>query len=182
MKKIGIILSDGFEEMEAVSVIDILRRAGISVEVLGIDNTTITGAHGLPIIADDKFDYYGALDYAGIVFAGGMQNANMLGDNEDVLRLIENYNAQGKLIAGICASPVCVLNQTDVLANKEVTCYPSQELISRLKNCKYVDKCVVVCDNIITSQSPYTSMAFALAIAKYLGYDIDSLQLALKGN
>ena len=62
--------------------------------------------------------------------------------------------------------------KTGILDNKNATCYPSKELISNLENSKYVDKCVVVCDNIITSQSPYTSMAFALAIAKYLGYDI----------
>lgn len=182
MKKLAIILSDGFEEIEAVTVIDILRRSGLTVEVLGLNETVITGAHGLQLEADDKFDYFGTLDCDGIVFAGGMKNAISLSNDSEVLRLIEFYNDNKKMIAGICASPSILFTKTSILNDKNVTCYPSQELISNLKNCNYVDKCVVVCDNIITSQSPYTSMAFALSIVKYFGHDIESLQLELKGN
>lgn len=182
MKRIGIIISDGFEEIEAITTIDILRRAGVKVEILGLDNATVTGSHGIPILVDDIFDYYSALDFDGIVFAGGMNNAINLSNDPNVIGLIKHYNENKKLIAGICASPAVVFAKTGILDNKNATCYPSKELISNLKNLKYVDKCVVVCDNIITSQSPYTSMAFALAIAKYLGYDIEILQKELKGN
>lgn len=182
MRRIAIILSDGFEEIEAVTTIDILRRAGMTIDVLGLNETVVTGAHGLPIEADDKFDYFGALDYDGIVFAGGMKNAMNLANDNDVIKLINYYDDSKKLIAGICATPSIVFSKTNIFDNKNCTCYPSEELISNLKNGKYLDKCVVVCDNIITSQSPYTSMAFALSIAKYFGYDISSLQLELKGN
>ena len=182
MKRMGIILSDGFEEMEAITTIDILRRAGIKIEILGLKNSTITGAHGIPLLVDDVFDYYSALDFDSIIFAGGMKNAINLSEDENVLMLIKHYDENKKLIAGICASPALVLSKAGVLENKNVTCYPSEELISNLKNSNYIDKCVVVCDNIITSQSPYTAMAFALAIVKYLGYDIDVLQKELKGN
>ena len=182
MKKVSMILADGFEEMEAICTIDILRRAGVRVDIIGLNDTTITGSHDITLIADEKFDYYGVLDYDGIVFAGGMKNAMTLSENHDVLNLINHYNELGKLIAGICATPAIVFSKTNILDGKNATCYPDEELISKLKNANYVDKCAVVCDNIITSQSPYTAMAFGISITSYLGLDVDALQLALKGN
>ncbi len=182
MKKIAIIISDGFEEIEVISVIDILRRIGAKVDVLGVGNTTITGSHGIPILVDEIFDYYSHLDYDGIVFGGGMNNAITLGNNEDVLKVIEYYNLQNKMIAGICASPAIVFGKTNILENKTFTCYPDAQLYEKIGNGKYIDKSVVVCDNIITSQSPYTAIVFALTIAKYLGYEIDKVQKDLKGN
>lgn len=182
MKKVALIISDGFEEIEVVTAIDILRRLGVKVETLGLNNSTITGAHGIPILVDDVFDYYSHLDYDGIIFGGGMQNAISLSEDENVLKIIEHYFDEGKMIAGICASPAIVFAKTKILDNKTFTCYPSEELITNVKNGKYVDKCAVVCDNIITAQSPYTAMAFSLTIAKYLGYDIEAIQKDLKGN
>lgn len=182
MKKVAVIISDGFEEIETINVIDILRRAGIKVEVLGLNSTTLTGAHDIAILGDEVFDYYNSLEYDGIIFTGGMKNAIDLSQNDNVMKLLGEYNNAGKLISAICASPAIVLEKSGVLANKSATCYPSMELIGNLKSCEYVDKSVVVCDNIITSQSPYTAFAFALSIAKYLGYDVSSLQDELKGS
>ena len=105
MKKIAIILADGFEEIEAIEVIDILRRATCKVEILGLENIQITGARGVTIESDDRFNYYTALDYDGIVLVGGMANAETLAGDNDILKLLEEYNSQGKLIAGICATP-----------------------------------------------------------------------------
>lgn len=181
MKKIAIIISDGFEEIEVVTVVDILRRLSIKVDILGVGNSTITGAHGIPILVDDIFDYYSHLDYDGIIFGGGMANAISLSENDDILKIIEGYNSSEKLIAGICASPAIVFSKTNILDNKNFTCYPDEELISKVKNGKFVDNGTVLCDNVITSQSPYTAMSFALTIAKKLGYDIESVQKDLKG-
>lgn len=182
MKKVAIILADGFEEIEAISIIDILRRSGIKVEILGYNETTLTGAHDITILADDKFDYYTDLDYDGIIFAGGMKNAQILGQDEDVMEFIRHYNSDKKLVAGICASPSLVLYNAGILDGKDVTCYPDMELISRMKNSNYIDKYVVVCDNIITSQSPYSAMAFALSLVNYFDMDANLLQSQLKGN
>lgn len=182
MKKIAIITCDGFEEIEVISVIDILRRVGAKVDILGVQTSTITGAHGITMLADDVFDYYSHLDYDGIVFGGGMANAESLAQNDDVLKVIEYYYDQKKMVAGICATPSIVFGKTKILDNKNFTCYPSEELIANVKNGKFIDKCARVCDNVITSQSPYTAMSFALTIAKYLGYPIDGIQKDLKGN
>lgn len=182
MKKVAIIINDGFEEIEVVNVIDILRRVGVKVDILSIQNLTVTGAHGIPILADEIFDYYSHLDFDGIIFGGGMANAENLSENNDVLKLIDAYDENKKLVAGICATPAVVFSKTKVFDGKQFTCYPDMELISRVTNGEFIDKSVVICDNLITSQSPYTAMVFALSIAKYLGYDIEKVQNDLKGN
>ena len=92
MKSVGVILADGFEEIEAIEVIDILRRATCRVEILGHQNIQITGARGVTIEGDDRFNYYTALDYDGIVLVGGMANANTLSEDKDILNLLEEYN------------------------------------------------------------------------------------------
>lgn len=182
MKRVAVILADGFEEMEAINTIDILRRATIDVEIVAISDTCLTGAHGITITADDVFDYYGMLDYDAIVFAGGMVNANTIASDDRVLELIKYYNECNKWICGICATPAVVFSKANILANRSYTCYPDSDLISMSSSGQFVDKSVVVSDNIITSQSPYTSMAYALTIAKELGYNVDALQKAIKGD
>lgn len=180
MKKIAIILADGFEELEAVTVIDILRRATISVEVLGLRNTHITGSRGITIVCDDVYDYYSSLEYDGVVLVGGMENATTLSQDESVLNLLREYASKGKMVAGICATPALVFSEAGILEDKECTCYPSDNLINYLAG-EYVDRECVVCDNIITSQSPDTAMEFALTILQYLGYDAGAVYSELQG-
>ena len=169
MKNVAIVLSEGFEEIEAISIIDVLRRGGVSVEVLSIDNLNVTGAHGITIIADEIFDYYSALDFDCIAFAGGMKNAISLSENSDILKLIEYYYDNDRLVAGICATPAIVFSKTKILDGKDFTCYPDENLISKV-NGRYVDEPVVF-DGVLTSQSPATAMKFGLAILDILGYD-----------
>ena len=181
MKKLAIILADGFEEMEAINTIDILRRVSINVEIIALNNITLTGAHGITITADDVFDYYGLLEFDGIVFAGGMANAESLASNAQVLDLINYYYDNDKFICGICATPAIVFSKTKILSGRQFTCYPDQDLISMVSDGEFIDKPVIVGGKIITSQSPYSSMAYALTIAKELGYDISEVQKAIKG-
>ena len=108
MKKIIVVLAEGFEELEAVSVIDILRRAGVEVDVLGLRDSQVTGSRGVTIICDDVFDYYGYLGCDGVVMVGGMNNATTLSQDEGVLNLLKEYMSKGKMIAGICATPALV--------------------------------------------------------------------------
>lgn len=174
------ILADGFEELEAVTVIDILRRATISVEVMGLRNTHITGSRGITIVCDDVYDYYSSLEYDGVVLVGGMENATTLSQDESVLNLLRDYAEKGKMVAGICATPALVFSEAGILDGRRCTCYPSDNLINYLTG-EYVDDACVVSDNIITSQSPDTAMEFALTILQYLGYDAGAVYSELQG-
>ena len=166
MKKVVMVLAEGFEELEAISVIDVLRRANIGVELMGIRDTQITGSHGVTLVCDDVFDFYGSLDFDGVVLVGGMDNAITLSQNEDVLNLLKEYMLKDKLVAGICATPSVVFSEAGILVDKSATCYPSDSLINGMICKEYIDKPCVVCDNVITSQSPDTALEFALTIVQ----------------
>lgn len=181
MKRVAIILAEGFEEVEAISVIDILRRATVAVEVLSVGNSNVTGGHGVTIIADDIFDYYSSLDFDAIVFAGGMKNATILSENKSVLDLINYYHENKKLVCGICATPAVVFSKTEILNGNKFTCYPDNELIKKVHDGKFVNEKFVYEDNILTSQSPSTAMHFALAICEILGYDSNAIINELEG-
>lgn len=180
MKKIIVVLAEGFEELEAVSVIDILRRAGVEVDVLGLRDSQVTGSRGVTIICDDVFDYYGYLGCDGVVMVGGMNNATTLSQDEGVLNLLKEYMSKGKMIAGICATPALVFSEAGILEGKVATCYPSDSLIANL-GCEYLSETCVVCDNLITSQSPETAMEFALTIVEYLGLNASEVYSELRG-
>ena len=180
MKKVILLLSAGFEELEAVSVIDILRRANIGVEVVGLTDIHLTGSRGITITCDDVFDYYSSLEYDGIVMVGGMENATNLSQDERVLKLLGEYMSKDKMVAGICATPALVFSEAGILSGKVATCYPSDSLVSQL-DCEYLDKPCVVCQNLITSQSPDTALEFALTIVQYLGCDAGVVYSELQG-
>lgn len=180
MKSVIVVLSAGFEELEAISVIDILRRANIKVEVVGLRDVQLTGSRGVTLICDEVFDYYGCLDYDGVIMVGGMNNATNLSQDEQVLKLLKDYMDKGKMVAGICATPAIVFSEAGILDGKVATCYPSESLINHL-DCEYRDEACVVCDNLITSQSPDTAMEFALTIIQYLGYDAGAVYSDLQG-
>lgn len=180
MKKVALIISEGFEEMECISSIDVMRRGGIQVEVLGFGDSHITGAHGITIICDEVFDYYTALDFDGLVLVGGMKNAITLSESSEILDLIENYYSNGKLVAGICATPSIVFSKTGVLVGNVLTCYPSEDLIRNIES-NYEDREVIISNNLITSQSPSTAINFALTIVKYFEGNVEELMSGLKG-
>jgi len=180
MKKVLLVLSAGFEELEAITVIDILRRANIGVEVRGLRDVQMTGSRGITLICDDVFDYYSSLEFDGLIMVGGMDNAINLSQDEKVLVLLKEYMSKSKMVAGICATPAIVFSEAGILEGKVATCYPSDGLISQL-DCEYVDKPCIVCDNLITSQSPDTAMEFALTIVEFLGEDAGAVYSELQG-
>lgn len=181
MVSVAIILSEGFEEVEAITVIDILRRGMCKVDVYGFVDLRVTGAHGITIECDEVFDKYSLPNYDGIVLVGGMKNALNLSNVEGVLSVLKEYANLGKLVAGICATPSIVFSKAGILNDKMCTCYPSMELIANLNNARYIDKDVVVCDNIITSQSPSTAIKFAIEILKYFSCDYLNVEKDLRG-
>mgnify|MGYP001558262746 CR=1 FL=1 len=169
-KKAIILLATGFEEIEAVTVVDILRRAGIETISAGVDSMSVTGSHGIAVAADKLLrDIKPDADV--VIIPGGMPGAMHLHNSNEVTNLIKEMNSRGALIAGICAAPSVVMAPIGILDNKRATCYPGNQ-IDFAKSTKYKDEPVVVDGNIITSRGPATAMEFAFAIVeKLIGKD-----------
>lgn len=160
-----VLMAMGFEEIEAISIIDILRRADIEVVTAGLDRTTVTGAHGVHIIADVLLDDINEEEFEMVVLPGGLPGAEHLAKSEKVQNLLAKFDANNKQIAAICAAPWAL--QTAGVLKDKYTCYPSFEKTIREKG--YIDSENVVIDhNIITSRGPATAMEFALNLVKEL--------------
>ena len=165
MIKILIPLAKGFEEIEAVSLIDILRRAEMEVVVAGVSKKLILGANGITIQADAVIADMKSDDFDMIVLPGGWDGTHALADDADVQRLLQEMKAKDKMIGAICAAPFA-LNKAGVLS-QNYTCYPSIEEQIRLDG--YIsDKKVVIDGNVMTSRGPATAICFAIAIAEKL--------------
>lgn len=168
MSKILVAISNGFEEIEAVSIIDICRRAGIEVVTAGVEGKNLVGAHNIKIEMDKKITEVDSSDFDMIVLPGGLPNAFTLAEDKDVQRLLKEFKTKNKKIAAICAAPYA-LHKAGVL-NENYTCYPSFE--KKIKDDGYRDdKNVVTDDNVITSRGPATAVDFALEIVKTLKGD-----------
>jgi len=163
-KKAIIVLAEGFEEIEAVTVIDVLRRSGIEVTVAGLDDLNAQGSHGITIAADVKLENAGT-DFDICIFPGGMPGATHLGCSEKVQALIETMNKDKKIIAAICAAPAMVLAPIGILKNKKATCFPGMQKHFE-ESTAYTADSVVIDGNLITSRGPGTALAFSLAIVK----------------
>lgn len=161
--RVMVAFADGFEEIEALTVVDVLRRVGIAVDMVGVVGSVITGAHGVRMMADKKLRDIKAEEYDGIVLPGGSPGYINLGRSSALLEIVKKMNAKGKLVAAICAAP-SVLAKAGILENKKATIYPGME-----KEIPYPrgDK-VVVDGNVITSQGPGTALEFALRIVEAL--------------
>lgn len=160
-----VLLAMGFEELEAISIIDILRRAGVEVVTAGLDRTTVTGAHGVHIIADKLLDDVNEDDYEMVVLPGGLPGAENLAKSQKVKDLLAKFDSNNKQIAAICAAPWAL--QTAGVLKDKYTCYPSFEKTIREEG--YISsENVVINHNIITSRGPATAMEFALSLVKEL--------------
>lgn len=165
MSKIVIPISNGFEEIEAISIIDICRRANIEVVIAGVEALETIGAHNIKVTADCKIEEVKENDFDLIVLPGGLPNAFTLADDEHVQRLLKEFKASDKYIAAICAAPYA-LHKAEVL-NKNYTCYPSFE--QKIVPENYISNQNIVKDGkVITSRGPATAMEFALEIVKLL--------------
>lgn len=168
MKNVAIILVDGFEEIEAISILDILRRADINTVAVGLEDPYIRGAHQLKFEADVEFDKVNFDEYDMIVLPGGLPGAEYLAKSEKLQKVLKDFDAKGKFIGAICAAP-WALNTAGVLKNS-YTCYPGFEKIVA-KNGYVSNSDVVIDKNIITSRGPATAMKFALGLVKILEGD-----------
>jgi len=166
MKKAFILLAEGFEEVEAITPIDFLRRAGIDVTIAGIDGEIITGSHGIRVKADSRVDELSPEDFDAAVIPGGMPGAENVFASEPARALITGINDQGGLIAAICAAPAVVLDPLGILKNRKASCYPGFE--KRFKDARYVDERVVLDGRILTSCGPGCAADFSFEIIRYL--------------
>lgn len=164
MHRSFIFLADGFEEIEAISVIDILRRAGMDIKSVSItDNKEVTGAHGVCVKADMTFK---EADFSGsewLILPGGMPGATNLHEFTALGDLLKVHAGKGK-IAAICAAPAVVLAPLGLLEGKEATCYPGFESECKAGGAKMRDVPVMVLENLITANGPSAASRFALAI------------------
>ena len=165
MSKILIPLAPGFEEIEAVTNIDVLRRASIDVVTVSLNSLDVEGDHGIPIIADKRIDQVDIDQFDGIVLPGGMPGADNLRNNAKVLEYVRKIDEKGGLLAAICAAPI-VLEAADLLEGKKATSYPG--FAKEMQSCKYLEDRVVIDGNYITARGPGVAMEFALTIVEYL--------------
>jgi 4-methyl-5(b-hydroxyethyl)-thiazole monophosphate biosynthesis len=160
MPQIITVLVPGFEETEAVTFIDLLRRAG----VLGLNAREVIGAHGITITADRLYgDFSGPFD--GIVLPGGMPGTKNLANSAPLLDLIRQTHKRGGLCAAICAAPT-VLAKAGILSGFKATCFPGCE--KELGGAIFVEEEVVRDRNVITSRGAGTAIPFALELISYL--------------
>ena len=174
MAKVAVILADGFEEIEALTVVDVLRRANITCHMVGFE-AQVTGSHAIQVQADCLFD--GDLsDYDLIVLPGGMPGSAHLRDNEQLIAELQKCEQIGKKIAAICAAPI-VLNRAGLLKDKEFTCYDGVQ--EQIADGHYRKETVVVDGQLTTSRGPATALAFAYNLVEQLGGDADGLREAM---
>ena len=164
MKKTCVLLAEGFEEVEALTVSDIMRRAGISCDLVSIKDKMVKSSHGVVIESDKIFEEN--MEYDLVVLPGGMPGATNLRDDARVINFLKNQNKEEKLIGAICAAPI-VLGKAGLTEGRDLTSYPGFE--DELPNCNYIEEEVIVDKNIITSRGPATAMAFAYKLLEELG-------------
>ncbi len=175
MSKIAVFLAEGFEEGEALFVIDILRRAGFQCDSVSINEEMVKGSHDI-VVKADKIISNDIKDYDMIVLPGGLPGATNLRDDERVIELVKYFDkAPEKFVAAICAAPM-ILEKAGIIKGRTLTSYPGEKYTKLLKEAKYVEDIVVIDDHLITSRGPATTMSFAYALIDVLGGDSGKLK------
>ncbi len=165
-KKAIILLAEGFEEIEAITCIDVLRRGGIQVTITGLENIEVEGSRRIKVLADTIITQIDT-EFDACILPGGMPGAENLSKSAEVNSLIKSMNQKEKIIAAICASPAVVLSPLGILKGRSATCYPGLEEKFE-EDINYKEEKVVTDNNIITSQGPGTALSFALKIVEIL--------------
>ncbi|NMM61246.1 DJ-1/PfpI family protein [Clostridium sp. P21] len=166
MKKAIVLLAKGFEEVEALTVVDVLRRGGVHCITCSIDNEEeVLGSHSIHVKANNLLEKVDVDKYDALVIPGGMPGASNLRDNEEVIEIVKKFNNENKIVGAICAGPI-VLGKADILKGKNVTSYPGFE--DQLGEVFYSQNIVEQDGNIITSRGPATAIYFAFKILENL--------------
>ncbi len=165
MGTIFIFLATGFEEIEAVATIDVIRRGGLTIKVISVTGKKdVEGAHGITVVADELFEEADYSDAIMLVLPGGMPGTSNLNEHEGLKELLSDFHSKNKPLAAICAAPI-VFGGLGILDGKKAVCYPSFE--SELGEAFYTNEPVVIDGDIITSKGPGFAMNFGLAIVEF---------------
>lgn len=166
MSRAYVFLAEGFEEIEGLTVVDLLRRAGIETEMISImEKREVTGAHGITVVADSLFDAHSYEEGELLVLPGGMPGTTNLAAHEGLCGLLKKYFAEGKKLAAICAAP-SVPGRLGLLKGKDAVCYPGFE--AQLEGAHVKRTSVAVDGNVTTSRGMGTAIEFALSLIEQL--------------
>lgn len=166
MKKVAIIIAPGFEEGEALTIVDILRRAQIQCDMFGFEKV-VEGGHQIKVQCDDVLSDR-IIDYDMVILPGGYGGADAMRCRDQVIDILHQMNNQGKYICAMCAAPI-VLQKANLLENKKFTAYIGYN--QKIHQGTYLEDKVVIDGNIITSRGPATAYAFAYKLVDILGGD-----------
>ncbi len=165
MGKIYLFLADGFEDIEALTPVDFIRRAGLDISTVSINPTReVTSAHGVTVLADSLLSETDTTDALMLIAPGGMPGAQNLADSAGVCDAFKNQATKGGYIAAICAAPAVLLAGLGILDGKKATCYPGFETKLKDEGAIHVADRVVTDGNIITANGPSSAIPFALEL------------------
>ncbi len=164
--KIKVLIAKGFEETEAIALIDLLRRANYDVETVSItEDNVVEGGHGIRITTDNIFSNAGFDDADMLLLPGGGAGVANLSNSPDVINLVIAFNESCRYIAAICAAPL-VLDKAGILKDRTITCYPTEE--KNIRDAKVIHDRVVVDGKLITSRGVGTALDMGLKIVEIL--------------
>lgn len=172
MKRAAVVIAPGFEEGEALTIIDIIRRAGFTCDSVGLTETVVTGSHDITIRCDRVLSKE-ICTYDMVVLPGGIPGATNLRDSDLLMEVIREMNAEGKYVCAMCAAPIA-LERAGVLEGRTFTAYVGYD--EKIKAGTFSEKEVVVDGNVVTSRGPATTYAFAYELAGLLGGDVEAVK------
>lgn len=173
MKRAAIVLTTGFEEIEAIAPMDILRRVGVEVDIVGVSANVATGSHDLTISTDKELLAVKKELYDIVILPGGMPGAKLLKDHQEVQDFVKLHYDAGKLIAANCAAPIAIEN-SGALKNRNYTCYPGFE--KQINDGTYTGDFVHQDGRVITGSGPAAAFEFSYTIIEALGIDAAPLK------
>lgn len=175
MKNVVVVLAPGFEEIEALTVVDVLRRADIRVTMAGLREGLITGSHDITVRPDKTLGEIRPEEFDMVVLPGGMPGTEHLRQDQRVSTLLQEMARAGKHTCAICAAPA-VLKKAGVLQGKAITSHPVMR--DELKDLTYLEDRVVVDGKVVTSRGPGTAMEFSLELVRILAGPQKAQELA----
>lgn len=170
--KVAVLFKEGFEPIEALTVVDVCARAKVPCVMIGMDDLEVKSSHGIVVKMDELFDN-SDLNFDMVVLPGGLPGATNLQADSRVIKLLKDMNTHNKWIAAICAGPIS-LETANVVLNKKYTCYPGFE--EEIPSGIYTNTLVEVDQNIITGRGPAGTLQFAYTILECLGIDSKGIQ------
>jgi len=165
-KMVLVPIANGTEELEAVCIIDVLRRAGASVTVASVDDLQVTASRGIRLVADRLIADCVGQTYDLIVLPGGMPGAEHLRDSDELVSMLKHQLQEKRFYGAICASPAVVFQHHGLLGSRIATCYP--DFVNQLSNPDKLNSNVIIDDMCITSRGPGTALEFAIKLVELL--------------